>query len=126
MLRPGELRGAFADARVRTWGSYDGSGDPIELTFPAYVERFVSPEIFIPQHELTVTEHARTEPGDMDSGHTRSNLMEVYPGATWIELYVPGVDPQFEGMDWARLAFVFVREKGTQKLRAIIRDQWTI
>lgn len=41
ILSPSALAGAFDDPRVRLWGSYDGTGRPIELDFAGYVARFV-------------------------------------------------------------------------------------
>ena len=125
-LQSEELRGAFDDPQVRTWGSFDGSGRPIELTFAAYVDRFVTPKRFVPGHDPQITQHAAETPGRLGSGNTMSNLPEIYPDAQWIEFYVPGIDPKYGGMDWARLALVFVFESGTQKLRAVVHDEWTI
>jgi hypothetical protein len=38
---PGTLPGLFDSEAVYLWGFYDGSGEPIELTFSAYYEEFV-------------------------------------------------------------------------------------
>lgn len=126
VLKPSELRGAFEDPQVRTWGTYDGRGNPIDLTFADYVKAFVTPDAFVQSKGVTAEAHSADKPGRMGSGNTRSNLGEAYPDATWVELYVPGRNPDYEGMDWVRLALVFVREGGTQKLRALVHDEWTI
>lgn len=126
VLSPSELRSAFEDPKVRTWGTYDGRGDSIDLAFADYVKTFVTPDAFVPGNRVTSEKHSAKNLGHMGSGHTKSNVHETYPDATWIELYVPGRNPDFEGMDWVRLALVFVREGGTQKLRAVVHDEWTI
>jgi len=123
-LSRAELSTAFENDDVRHWGSFDGSGDPIELTFSDYVERFVVPEAF---EDSDIVVHTIEEPGRVGRGNTIDNIAEAYPQAAfWLELHNPGRDPQYEGMDWVSLRLVFVVEQGTPKLRGVIHDQWTI
>jgi len=41
VFMPGELAGLVGSDQVYTWGAYDGSGDPIDLTFDDYYLEFV-------------------------------------------------------------------------------------
>ena len=40
-LAAAQVATAMTDKKVRTWGGYDGSGQPIKLTFADYYPRFI-------------------------------------------------------------------------------------
>jgi hypothetical protein len=119
VLTPGALAGAMADPKARVWGAYDGSGDPIRLTFRRYFERFVYDRDFV-----RVGEYARDK--IIRTGNTASNLCEAYPGTTFVEYHVRGADPRSDGHDWASLRLVFEAEGGRAYLVGVVHDQWTI
>ncbi|MDF2935437.1 MAG: sporulation/spore germination protein [Paenibacillaceae bacterium] len=107
------------DKAVRTWGTYDGSGEPIELTFAEFYEKFLY------NHDYAAPEKtAYDEP--IGKGNTANNIKEVYPGGHFVEYYFSGFDPKVQGMDWASLTLVFEQKDGSWFLTGLIRNQWTI
>jgi hypothetical protein len=114
-----KVAGLMADPTVYLWGNYDGSGEPINLTFADYYSKFVYDEDFASAPQLALNDRLGT-------GNSIDNSQEFYPGAMIVELYFPGFDPQYAGMDWRSLRLVFMQEDGTWYLVGIIHDQWTI
>lgn len=104
---------------VFTWGSYDGTGDPIELTFKDYYEEFIYSADFINAEEVAVNER-------VEQGNTINNIDEFFPGSSFVEYHFSGFDEQYGGMDWESLRLVFIEDNGQWFLVGIIHDQWTI
>lgn len=109
----------MSDATVYTWGSYDGTGDPIQLDFPAYYSEFVYDQDFENPHMIGNNVLIGT-------GNTLHNIAAIYPGAVFIEFHFTGFDTQYEGMDWRSLRLVFENVGGEWLLVGIVHDQWTI
>lgn len=102
-----------------TWGTYDGSGEPIVSSYKDYHNEFVYEEDFanaglIGYNEILVR------------GNSINNAFDVYPGSIIVEYHFPEIDPQYEGMDWRSLRLVFKEKDGAWYLVGIIHDQWTI
>lgn len=104
---------------VYTWGNYDGIGDPIELNFNDYYDKFVYDKDFA-NPQIVGNNVA------IGQGNSIDNTKEVYPNSHFIEFHFKGFDPQYEGMDWESLKLVFEEENGTLYLVAIVHGQWTI
>lgn len=95
------LAALWANASTTHWGDYDGSGDPI------------------PQISYNMI---------LGKGNMINNVFSVYPttSAITVEYHYPGLDPQFQGMDWTSLRLVY-ENSGTQwYLVAIVHDQHTM
>lgn len=119
-LSAAELRGvARGETLRRTWGHYDGTGEPIRLTFREYFERFVYDAPYLEEGRLAVDRR-------QGRGNTVDNAAEVWPEARIVEYHVPGSDPRYGGMDWSSLRLVFERFEGRWRLVGIVHDQWTI
>ncbi len=119
VLTAQQIRTALQDTQTYTWGSYDGSGDPISLTFSGYYDRFVYDRDFANPKQV----------GNgviLGTGNTLVNIKEVYPAATMIELYFPGFDPQYGGMDWRSLRLILEESNGVWYLVGVAHDEWTI
>lgn len=119
VIMAGSLADIYTIGKKEHWGSYDGSGEPIHLTFTEYSTKFLYDVDFLsaPQKAInTVLGH----------GNSLINITEAYPGATFVEYYFPGFDPQYEGMDWRSLRLIFQQEGGVWYLVGISHDQWTI
>jgi hypothetical protein len=114
-----QMEGLPADETIYTWGTYDGSGMPIELTFSEYYDRFVYDVDFAHAEQVGFNE-------TLGTGNTINNAFEVYPGSIIVEYHFPGFDPQFEGMDWKSLRLVFEENGGVWFLVGVIHDEWTI
>ena len=102
-----------------TWGVFDGSGEPMNLSVEDYFNRFVYDHDFAQAPLIGVDELIKT-------GNTISNLDEAFPGARFVEHNFPGFDPEFEGMDWASLRLVFEKVGEEWMLVGVVHDCWTI
>lgn len=107
------------DATVYNWGSFDGSGEPIRLTFAQYYDRFVYDKDFANAEEIGMDEVK-------GSGNTQSNIKELYPDSYLVDYYFSGFDPQYEGMDWASLILVLEQKDGGWYIIAAVHNGWTI
>ncbi|MCH8319182.1 MAG: hypothetical protein IIA88_11930 [Bacteroidetes bacterium] len=124
------LENIFDDEIKYTWGTYAGSGEPLELNFTEYFKRFIYDQDFANAKEIGYNKI-------IGRGNSQNNILETYPGSIFVEYHFPGFDPKYEGMDWKSLRLVFSSkggsrlESGEEKdsawyLIAIIHDQWTI
>src|SRR5690348_4943062 len=75
------------EATPAHWGSFDGSGEPIRLAYPAYHAKFVYDADF--QHAPRVAVDSQP----IGRGNTTNNVRDVYQGASVVEYYIPGRDP---------------------------------
>ena len=114
-----QVQGLSKDKREFVWGAYDGTGDPINLTFEGYYNKFIYDVDFA---------NAKIIGNNTVVGHGNSliNISEVYPGAVFIEYHFPGFDPQYNGMDWRSLRLIFEEKDGAWYIVGIVHDQWTI
>jgi len=114
-----QIRNMASDTKKYVWGSYDGSGEPIELTFSEYFSRFI--------YDVAFTEAEKVGYNKiLGQGNSLNNSFEVYRNAIIVEYHFPGIDPQYEGMDWRSLRLVFEKSGDTWYLVGVIHDQWTI
>ncbi|WP_299088912.1 hypothetical protein [uncultured Metabacillus sp.] len=114
-----KMKGFFQDSQTYTWGSQDGSGDPIELTPSDYYQKYIYNDHFDQADEIVFDPK---EP----RGNLKRNLTEVFPDSHTVEYYIAGTE-EYGDMDWKALNLVFEQdEKGEWKLVAIAHDQWTI
>jgi len=119
VFMPGELASLVGSDQVYTWGAYDGTGDPIELTFDDYYQEFVYSSNFTNPEQMAVNER-------LGQGNTINNIGEFYPGSSFVEYHFSAFDEEYEGMDWESLRLVFVEEDGSWWLVGIVHDEWTI
>lgn len=118
ILLPHTVEALADDDPVRHWGWYDGSGDPIELTFREYHDRFVWNRDYATAPEVSVDRRIGTST-------SVDNLAEAFPGATVVEFHHPGTDPELHGMDWGSLRLVMERDGERWWLIAVVGDRWT-
>lgn len=100
-----------------TWGEKDGTGDPLIMPLPTYLDNWVQGSTFndasISLNELK------------NNGNSINNLKEIYQNSDVVEFYHKGSD-EYAGMDWRVLRLVFDEYQGKRYLVAIISDQWTV
>lgn len=113
-----ELPGLKDSPAKYLWGVFDGSGEPINMTFPEYYARFIYDVDFASAPQVSINER-------LGKGNTIDNSAEFYPGSMIVEYYFPGFDEQYQGMDWRSLRLVFQENKGRWVLVGIIHDEWT-
>ena len=104
---------------IFNWGNYDGSGDPIKLTFAQYYDKFIYNQDFANAEKVSYNEIQQT-------GNTLVNIKDVYPQGNFIDYYFSGFNPEYEGIDWASLRLVFEQYNGQWYLVCIAHGQWTI
>lgn len=107
------------DKTKSTWGLFDGSGEPINMTFREYYARFIFDKDFSNAKQIGYNQI-------LGHGNTINNSFEVYPSAIIVEFHFPGFDPKLEGMDWESLRLVFEEKNKVWYLVGIIHDEWTI
>lgn len=110
---------SFQDADKLIWGAYDGSGEPIALSFREYFETFVYDQDFASAPEVNANKL-------IGQGNVEFNGLEVYPDASYVEFHFPEFDEEYEGMDWESLILVMRPDGADWKLCAIVHSQWTI
>ncbi|WP_054975524.1 hypothetical protein [Paenibacillus sp. A3] len=113
-----QLPGLLQDKIVYTWGTYDGSGAPIQLTFPDYYKRFIYDRDYAQPEKIGYNELVR-------QGNSVINLRETYPYSIFVEYHFSRDADQNE-MGWSSLRLVFQQHAEAWYLAGIVHDQWTI
>lgn len=114
-----EFPSLMENNRIYHFGTFDGSGQPIDMTFRDYFQKFVYDVDFASPHMI----------GNnviIGKGNTLENIHDVYPNATFVEFHFTGLDKQYNGMDWRSLRLVFEKQGEAWYLVGIVHDQWTI
>lgn len=114
-----EIAGIGNDTQVYNWGSYDGSGEPIDLTFSDYYGEFIYDHDFINPHMIGNNVA-------IGSGNMINNIGTEYPNGQFVEFHFTGFDPQYAGIDWSSLRLVFEDVGGIWYLVGVVHGQWTI
>lgn len=111
----------WASPSLTHWGTFDGSGDPIDLTFPNYWAKFVYNANFAAAPQISYNTI-------IGKGNMTNNVFSIYPASSYItvEYHFPGFDPQYQGMDWTSLRLVFEYAGTGWYLVAIVHDQHTM
>ncbi|MEJ5993961.1 hypothetical protein WG904_05950 [Pedobacter sp. Du54] len=118
-LSPDEFINAIDKKWILTWGSYDGTGNPIKLTVKAYLKKFVYNADYVNAEAIGFDEVIK-------QGNSTNNLKEIYPKSHFIDFHFSGFDQKLKGMDWTSLRLVFEKRNGEYFLVAIVHDQWTV
>lgn len=114
-----QIPGLFAEDMTYLWGMYDGSGDPIKITFAEYYDRFVYDQNFANAEEIAFNQRIG------GSGGTVNNIDEFFPGSLMVEFHFSGFNPDYGGLDWRSLRLVFMRHGEAWFLVGIVHDEWT-
>ena len=118
IMKPSVLQNALNENSVLKWGSYDGSGAPIELSFAEYYDQFIYDHDFVNADQVGYNTF-------ISSGNSLNNASEVYPDSYIVEYLYEGTEAN-HFMDWASLKIVLVQFERNWVLAGIIHDQWTI
>jgi hypothetical protein len=99
-----------------SFGSYDGSGEEINLTWANYARQFVWDRNYSKAPFVGV--------GFTKSrGNAINNLREFYRGATLIEYHFPSKSEDV--MDWSSLWLVWQKSGAKWHLTGIAHDEWS-
>jgi hypothetical protein len=118
VIQATKLQHANEDDSIVEWGSYDGSGEPIQLNFADYYDKFIYSEDFVNADQVGYN----TTIGE---GNTINNATDVYPNSYIAEYYFEGTEAN-NHMDWSSLKIVLVAIERDWVVVGIIHDQWTI
>ena len=119
VFKSSDVMNLNSDSKVYKWGSFDGIGDPIELSFEDNYKLFIYDVDFANAEKVGYNEI-------LGRGNTLENSAEVYKNSIIVEYHFSGIDPQNEGMDWRSLRIAFEKVDDTWYIVGIIHDQWTI
>ncbi|UJF32874.1 hypothetical protein [Paenibacillus hexagrammi] len=120
-IEAGKLQALWKEGTQMTWGSYDGSGEPITMGLQGYFDKFVYNQDYAAAPDIGYNRI-------IGKGNMVNNVFEVYPKDryTTVEYHFSGFDPKFEGNDWCSLRLVFEKVKQDWMLVAVIHDQHTM
>lgn len=118
ILTPDDFLNAINKKQTFTWGSFDGTGDQINLTVNDYLDKFVYTADFLNAEAVGINEVIK-------QGNSKNNLKDFYPNHFFIDYHFSGFEQKYKGMDWASLRLVFEKQDGQYFIVAIIHDQWT-
>ncbi|MBT8399182.1 MAG: hypothetical protein KJO98_01800 [Rhodothermia bacterium] len=119
VLDRNDLRSAATDSTQRIWGRFDGTGEPIRMTFSEYYERFIYDAAYAAIECGAPNER-------IGQGNTLNNIGEVFSDeSVFIECHHPGSD-RYAGMDWRSLRIVLEPAARRWLLVGVVHDEWTI
>lgn len=111
---------------LHTWGTQDGSGDPISLNVRSYLSQWVWD---FPYHTNATVTEINTNSDFLSQGNLINNMLSFYPSPQYriVEYHQAGVDPSLGGMDWSSL-MVVLKAQGANKwsLVGLVHGSWTI
>ena len=109
----------ISSEEIFLWGQYDGTGNPINLSFGEYHDQFVYDQDYFQAPFVGLNREVGT-------GNSINNISEIHPGGMMVEYHFPGIDPKYGGLDWRSLRLVFINQDGIWYLTAIVHGEWTI
>lgn len=118
VFRPAQLKSLMTSRKRHLWGEYDGTGDPIRLTFKKYYKRFIYDVDFARMKQVSYNDSVSTNPN-------YDNAYETYANAIVVEYHFSG-SKRYDGMDWRSLRLVFQRKNKTWYLVGVLHNEWTI
>lgn len=119
ILQNNEILAAFnSDVDYVRWNA-DWSWLPILMTFKNYINRYVYDVDF---QKLAERNYDKI----VQRWNTINNIEDIYTWLSTIEFFVPGINPEYEGMDRRSLTFVLKQENNERKIKAIVHSEWTI
>ena len=119
VFSPAQIAAFGSDTDQYLWGSYDGVGDPMELTPGEYFDRFVFNADYTQAPFLIVNRV-------LSRGNSLENVADAYPDCQFVEFYFDMLEEQYAGLDWCSLKLVFRPYEGELMLVGVIHSQWTI
>lgn len=101
------------------WGTFEGTGESINLIVDDYFKRFVYDVDFINAEKRSINKV-------IGADSTSNNIASIYPGSDFVQFYFSGFKKQYQGMDWKSLVLVFSKKDSKRFLVGIIHNQWKI
>ena len=117
-IMPEQIADAAASDETCVWGSYDGSGEDIVLSFADYWTRFVWNADYTAADSMNCNKITV-------SGNAIENVKEAYPDCMFTEYVIRSAMGYEDNTDWTTLKLVFVRYDGQWYLTGLIHGEWT-
>lgn len=115
-LSAAAIRGAMASQASRVWGTFDGSGEPMRLTFQKFAD-FLYACDYVNEGAVRVNPSSRADGvEEAPASKTAKRSVEV------VEYSCPTDDTRM----WSSLRFELEKAQGRWLLVAIVHDGWTI
>ncbi len=116
-----QLKNIFEDKKLYIWGTQDGSGLPINMTFTEYYGRYIYSHNFINTQKIQYNKVT-------NRGSIQNNINDIYPNAITVSFLSPEseLDPKYGKLDAKTINLIFEKKYNTWYLVGIINDQWTI
>ncbi len=118
LFTPAQLEKLPSDNTIFIWGKYDGTGEPIKLTFNQYYDKFIYDRDFANAERISYNKM-------IEKGNTINNIRKIYPNSIVMDYYFDG-SKQYSGMDWKSLRLVYEKIDTQWYLVGIVHNQWTI
>jgi hypothetical protein len=112
-----QIKAINKDNQIYIWGSYEGAGNPIQLTFRNYFDQFVYSGDFLNAKEVGYNRIIK------ETGFSE-NQFSAYPNSIIVEYYISS--PSGDGFQWQSLRLVFEEYKSKWYLVGIIHNEYTI
>lgn len=116
---PAQVAAFGSDSTSYVWGTYDGSGGPIEMTVADYFSSFVYNADYAAAPVIGVDYVVRY-------GNALENVSEVFPDARFVDLHFPSLTGNRDTGDWSTLRLVFEEYDGELMLTAVIHCEPTV
>ncbi len=119
ILMPKDVATMFSSKKKYTWGVFDGSGEPIQMTPSEYYNKFIWNADYTTAKDVNWNTFKGT-------GNSLENQKQFHPKAQTVEYYFPGFEEKYAGIDWSALRLVFEQEGNDWFLVGIAHNQHTI
>lgn len=109
----------FMSSEKHVWGFAPGSGDPITLSFPDYVKRFVTGYEYWKSEVVAYNRPTGVENLDR-------SIVEVYPHSITAAHKVSDLDASVHATTWSSLLLIFETHEDQWRVVGIVHVSWTI
>lgn len=120
-----QFKKVYAGHQKYLWGHYDGSGNPIRMSFSNYYKKF----IYSKNYAAITPTYIKTKSPELQLPHNfdgnDSDWATQYPNGIVVHYYYKSTDP-LNDMNWSALGLVFENYNNKWYLVAILRDVWQI
>lgn len=103
----------------RVWGTQDGSGDPIKMSFREYLNSYVYDAPFLNTRQMAVNKSLFRKSNAID------NSLKVFANKAFVDYYLPSKD-KVADIDWRNLRLIFNKAGNKYFLIAVVHHQWEI
>ena len=117
-FRAGQIRHLANHPKKWDWGQFDGTGDPMKLTWNQFRQNILVPRAYLPSADESFNQIHH-------NGNIPNNVDEAYPGAIIARYYLTGANPDYGGLDWRALYLAWRPVGQTWYLVGIAGDQWS-